>query len=225
MNERLKAAVPLAISVAAFSVLWIEVAANFTFHWSAAGDLGNGLGLPDSLHAVLPAAFVSWAMFFAAGGDRRAAVRVAIASVVGCVGALILFVVLDASGGLPDFWVLALVASGLALLVVLASAAGDWYFVPGIFGAFASALFWWIATGMDGWAPGGGGSDSVESLGDVSTAGTGAFGGVLSTTYGWVAFDVAVSLLIGCLLGLASVSLAGAMSSRRHSPTPEVADI
>lgn len=223
MKTRLAAAAPLAISVAALTFVWIEVAANFTFQWFTEGPLGNGLGLPSSFHAVLPAAFVAWAMFFAAGADRTAACRVAVASGIGCVGALILFAVLDATGGLPNFWVLAVVSAGLGLVVVLGSALGDWYFVPGIFGAFASTLFWWIATGMDGWNAGGGGGSNLASLADPSTAGAGAFGGVISTAYGWVAVNSLVSLLFGCILGVVSVWLAGAMSPRRQLPIPEPA--
>ncbi len=109
---------------------------------------------------------------------------------------------------LPDFWGIALVVAVAAVVVVLASAVGDWYYVPGIFGAFAATIFWWIATGLDGWAIDGGGvGNSVEALGDPLTAGAGAFGGVLSTPFVWVWVNTLVTLLIGCALGLLSVRL------------------
>lgn len=221
MYERLKATTPLAISVALLTFLWVEIGATFTFHWYTNGDLGNGLSLPNSFHFVLPAAFISWALFFAAGGDRSAFRKVAIASGVGAGGALILMVLLDKTVGVPDFWALSLTTALLALVVVLASALGDWYFVPGIFGAFASTLFWWIATGMDGWSPGGGGTNTVDALGKATTAGTGAFGGVISTPYGWVFANTLVSLLIGCALGVVSVWLAGVLTPKQKAAARE----
>ena len=103
---------------------------------------------------------------------------------------------------------------------MILSALGDWYYVPGIFGAFAATVFWWIATGLDNWAPAGGGvGNSVKALGDPATAGAGAFGGVLSTPYGWAWFDILVTLLLGCVLGLASVKLTGLIT-----PAPAPAD-
>ncbi len=70
----------------------------------------------------------------------------------------------------------------LAAVLVLLAGLGDWYFIPATFGAFASVVFWWLATGLDGWAEKGGGvGNSVKALGDPATAGAGAFGGVLST--------------------------------------------
>jgi hypothetical protein len=62
-------------------------------------------------------------------------------------------------------------------------------------------VFWWTATGLDGWAEKGGGVGSgLKSLADPATAGTRAFGGVLSTPYVWVWVSCTVSLLAGCLL-------------------------
>ncbi|KQZ72159.1 DUF1097 family protein [Nocardioides sp. Root151] len=218
MTERLKATTPLALSVAVLAALWIEFGANFTFHWFTNGDLGNGLSLPDTFHMVLPAAFISWAMFFAAGADRSAFNKAAIGSVMGGVGALVLMFLLDKTKGLPDFWPIALIVGLLAFVVVLGSALGDWYFVPAIFAGFASTLFWWIATGMDGWAAGGGGgANTVASLGNPATAGTGAFGGVISTPYVWVCVDTIVSLLIGCVLGIVSVRLAALMTPAQQA--------
>lgn len=31
----------------------------------------------------------------------------------------------------------------------MALALGDWFYVPGVFGAFEATIFWWIATGLD----------------------------------------------------------------------------
>lgn len=96
-----------------------------------------------------------------------------------------------------------------AVVLVVLSAFADWHYVPASFGAFASVFFWWTATGLDYWAPKGGGvGNSVKALGDPATAGAGAFGGVLSTPFTWVWFDITASLLCGCLLGIASVRLA-----------------
>jgi hypothetical protein len=80
-------------------------------------------------------------------------------------------------------------------------------------------LFWWIATGLDGWAPGGGGADNtIAALGQPETAGAGAFNGVLSTPLEWVVISSAVSLLVGPLLGLASVKLAGILTLAKPQP-------
>ena len=66
----------------------------------------------------------------------------------------------------------------------------------------------------------------MEGLADPATAGTGAFGGVLSTPYGWVWLSITVTLLCGCVLGIASVKLAGLIgrlfSSDRSVAEPEV---
>ena len=51
--------------------------------------------------------------------------------------------------------------------------AGDWYYVAGTFPCFAAVFLWWIATGLDGWVPNGGGvGNSLEG----TDAGAGAFG-------------------------------------------------
>ena len=106
---------------------------------------------------------------------------------------------------LPDLWSIALWVGIPAFVVVMIAALGDWYYVPAAFGGFASTLFWWIATGLDDWAPGGGGvGNSVEALGDSATAGAGAFGGVLSTPLGWVWFNSCVTLLVGVAFGYLS---------------------
>lgn len=141
-----KATLPLAASVALLTFAWIEFAANFTFHWFTDGDLGIGLSLPGSFRLVIPAAFVSWAMFFAAGGDNAALRKTAIATVAGGLGGLVLMFLVPRTADLSDFWAIAMWAAFVAFAVVLGSILGDWYFVPGIVVAFASVPFWWMAT-------------------------------------------------------------------------------
>ncbi len=222
MIERVKAAVPLALVIAVLALIWVEFCLNFTFHWVTDGDLGNGLSLPSNFHLVVPAAFVSWGFFFAAGADMAAFKKVAIGSVIGAVSALLLMLIAPEIADLPDFWGIAITVAVLAFLIVVASAAGDWYYVPGIFGAFAATVFWWITTGLDGWAIDGGGvGNSVAALGKPATAGAGAFGGVLSTPLGWVFFNSLLTLLIGCVLGLVSVKLAGLITPRASSESEQ----
>ena len=157
MADRMKGLLPLAAAVGILAFVWTWVALNFTFHWVTSGDLGNGLDLPASFHLILPAAFVSWAMYFAAGGDNAAARKVAIANVFGAVAALIVMWGGSELAGLPDFWGIAVGVGVFAAVLVALGALGDWFFIPGTFGAFASVFFWWIATGLDKWAPAGGG--------------------------------------------------------------------
>jgi hypothetical protein len=220
MSPRLRAALPLAVAVGVIAVVWIEISLNFTFHWATSGDLGNGLALPGNVQLIPPAAFVSWAMFFAAGADRAAAGKVLLASAVGAVGGLILMLGAPQLAELPDFWGIAALVGVLAFVVVAASSLGDWYFTPGVFGGFATVVFWWITTGLDGWAAGGGGvGNSIKALGDPATAGAGAFGGVLSTPSAWVFVSSLVTLACGVLLGQASVKLAGVLTP--SAPTRE----
>ncbi len=216
MIERVKATVPLAVVIAVLAGIWVEFSLNFTFHWVTDGDLGNGLSLPSNFHLIVPAAFVTWGFFFAAGADSAAFTKTAVASVVGAVGGLLLMLIAPKIADLPDFWGIAITVAVLAVLIVAGSALGDWYYVPAIFGAFAATVFWWIATGLDGWAKDGGGvGNSVSALGKPATAGAGAFGGVLSTPVVWVFIDTLITLLIGCVLGMASVKLAGLITRTR----------
>jgi hypothetical protein len=179
------------------------------------GDLGNGLELPKNFHLVAPAAFVSWGMFFAAGGDNAAFTKVAVSNVFGAVAALIMIILASATADLPDFWGISLWVGVMAMVLVLLGALGDWYFIPATFAAFASVVFWWIATGLDGWADKGGGvGNSVKALSSPATAGAGAFGGVISTPYGWVFVNVLVTLTIGALLGLGSSKLSSAFGPK-----------
>jgi hypothetical protein len=208
MLAKLKSAAPLALVIGVLAILWTDVALNFTFHWFTAGDLGNGLSLPDSFHLIVPAGFVSWGFFFAAGADNQAFTKVFIGSIVGGLAALGAMAASSATAPLPDFWGIALWVGIFAVVLVLMSAGGDWHYVPATFGAFASVFFWWTATGLDGWATGGGGvGNSLAALKDPATAGAGAFGGVISTPYVFVWLSITASLLAGCLLGIASVRL------------------
>ena len=75
MSARAKAIAPLAVVIGILSFLWTELSLNFTFHWVTVQDdlAGDGqLGLPENFHLILPTAFISWGLFFAAGGDNAA---------------------------------------------------------------------------------------------------------------------------------------------------------
>ena len=77
MTARIKATLPLAIAIGVLAFAWTEFSLNFTFHWFTAGDLGNGLARRRTTSiCILPAAFVSWGFFFAAGADNAALVKV-----------------------------------------------------------------------------------------------------------------------------------------------------
>lgn len=213
MIQRFQDAIPLAFSIAVLAFIWVEVSLNFSFHWVTDGDLGIGLALPGSFHLIAPAAFITWALFFAAGADAAATVKVSLGTLVGSVAGLVLMLVGPAVADLPDFWGLALVIAILAFVAVVLMGAGDWWYVPAIFGAFASVVFWWMATGLDRWAEAGGGvGNSVEALADPATAGSGAFGGVLSTPAEWVFASTLASLACGVLLGKVSAVAAGLLT-------------
>lgn len=220
MTAKIKGTLPLALVIGVLAFAWCEIALNFTFHWFTDGDLGNGISLPSNFHLVVPAAFVAWGFFFAAGADTPAFVKMVVASVTGGLAALGAMALASATAEFPDFWGIAVWVGVFAVVLVLMSALGDWHYVPGTFGAFASVFFWWTATGLDYWSDGGGGTgNSVEALADPLTAGAGAFGGVLSTPYVMVWLSITVSLLCGCLLGLASVKLT-AMVTPRSTTAP-----
>ena len=222
MAERIKGLLPLAAAVGILAFLWTWVALNFSFHWITDGDLGNGLDLPSNFQLMVPAAFVSWAMYFAAGGDGAAARKISIANVFGAVAALVVMWLSPAIADLPDFWGIALGVGVLAAVLVTFGGLGDWFFIPGTFGAFASVFFWWIATGLDNWAPGGGGAgNTVKALGNPATAGAGAFGGVISTPYGWVFVSILATLTIGVGLGMLSTRLAALLTPKPRAVAKE----
>ena len=225
MTARIKATLPLALVIGVFAYAWTHIALNFTFHWFTDGDLGNGLALPGNFHLVVPAAFVAWGFFFAAGADRSAFLKVATACVTGGLAALGAMALSSATAPVPDFWGIAVWVGVFAVVLVVLSAFGDWHYVPASFGAFASTFFWWTATGLDYWAPDGGGvGNSVKALANPATAGAGAFGGVISTPFTWVWVNITVSLLCGCLLGLASVRLTALVTPATPAATEPVPD-
>lgn len=222
MAARVKGFLPLALAIGVLAFLYVEFALNFSFHWVTDGDLGNGLELPSNFHLVVPAAFVAWGMFFAAGGDNAAFAKVGIANVFGVAAALIMIILANATADLPDFWGISLWVGVMAGVLVALAALGDWYYIPATFGAFASVVFWWLATGLDGWAENGGGvGNSLEALGNPATAGAGAFAGVLSTPYEWVAINILVTLTIGVVLGIASAKLAAAITPKEKAAVQE----
>ena len=212
MGARAKAITPLAVVIGVLSFLWVEFALNFTFHWVTDGDLGNGLALPKNFNLVLPVAFIAWGLFFAAGGDNAAFGKILVASIFGTVAALITMPLSFKTADLPDFWGIALWVGVFAFVLVMVLILGDWYYVAGTFPAFAAVFLYWIATGLDGWAANGGGVGN--SLADPAKVGTGAFGGVLSVPWAMVWLDTLVTLVCGCILGILSAKLAGALTPK-----------
>jgi hypothetical protein len=224
MTERLKGVLPLAAVIGVLAFFYVEFTLNFTFQWFTDGDLGNGLGLPSNFYLIAPAGFVSWGFYFAAGAGMEGVKKVAASSVVGSVAALIVMALGPETADLPDFWGISLWVGITAFLAVMVVAGGDWYYVPAAFGAYASVIFWWFATGLDNWAPDGGGiGNSIEALGDPATAGAGAFGGVLSTPYGWVWFNILITLFLGILMGYLSSTITAAITPKPAEEATEEA--
>ncbi len=216
MMAKMRGVLPLAISIAVLAYLYVEFTLNFTFHWVTDGDLGNGLALPSNFHLVVPAGFVTWGIFFMLGADNKAALKTLIAAVVGSLGALALMILGPKIADLPDFFGIAIAVAIVSLILVLAIPLSDNYNVAATFPPFASVVFWWIATGLDGWAKNGGGvGNSVAALGDPATAGAGAFGGVLSTPYLMVFVNILVTMIIGLIFGVVSGRLSGLLSPRK----------
>jgi hypothetical protein len=203
MGARAKAIFPLALVIGVLSFLWTEFSLNFTFHWvTVAGtDVPGAVGVPQNFHFILPTAFISWGLFFAAGGD----------SVFGTVAALVTIPLAYKTAAFPDFWGIALWVGIFAFILVMILVAGDWYYVAGTFPAFAAVFLWWVATGMDGWAPLG--ADAANG-GAGGATGLGAFGGLVSTPWAWVWFDTLVTLIIGVILGIVSGKLAALLTPK-----------
>jgi len=233
MGARAQAILPLALVVGILSFLWTEFSLNFTFHWytlSGSDTAANGVGIPHSFHLILPTAFIAWGLFFCAGGDNAAFGKIVVASVFGTVAALITMYLSYKTESFPKFWGIALWVGIFAFILVAILIAGDWYYVAGTFPAFAAVFLWWIATGLDGWAANGGGDkSSLAAWAKTATGpngttlfpnkGTGAFGGLISTTFGWVWFDTLVTLLCGCVLGIVSAKVAALIT-----PKPRAAE-
>jgi hypothetical protein len=229
MSTRVKATVPLAISIGIVAFLWSEFSLNFNLHWFTVADGVFGkFGLPEKLQLVLPASFVTWGLYFMLGANGKALRKTLIASITGTAGAIVIMTLGPALAGLPSLWGIALaigiVGAGLELLSGF-SEKGYLAAAPA-FACAASVLFWWFATGLDNYITGGAGPHTVAALGLALTkhplaAGTGAVGGLLSTPWSWVALSAFVSLVCGPLLGALSRTLAK-VPARIAAPAAEV---
>jgi Protein of unknown function (DUF1097) len=215
MGARAKAIFPLALVIGVLSYLWTEFSLNFTFHWVTVSgtDLPGAVGVPQNFHLILPTAFIAWGLFFAAGGDNAAFGKIFLASLFGTVAALITIPLAYKSAVFPEFWGIALWVGVFAFILVMILIAGDWYYVAGTFPAFAAVFLWWVATGMDGWAPAGADVD-LDGAGAGTATGLGAFGGLVSTPWAWVWFDTFVTLVCGLVLGLISGKLAALLTPK-----------
>jgi len=219
MATRLKAVLPLVVSIGvlAFVATWLSL--NFTFHWvTVQNGVFGKYGLPEGIHLVLPAIFVTWGLFFALGANNGAIKKTLVAAFTGSLGATITIVVGPLLADSPDFWGLAvMIGVTAAALVVLSTTVADDLFAPApAFGCYAAVFFWWIATGLDNFVPDGKGPRTVDAITAAITnkplsAGTGAFGGLLSMPWQWVSISVFASLVLGTLFGVVSVRLAGAL--------------
>lgn len=227
MAARAQAILPLALVIGILAFAWTEFSLNFTFHWVTDGpsELGPGLlGVPADFHLILPTAFISWGLFFAAGGDNAAFGKIFLAICFGTVAALVTMPLAFKTADFPDFWGIALWVGIFAFVLVAILIAGDWYYVAGTFPCFAATFLWWIATGLDGYVPGGGGDNVYEALTDPAaveagnaSVGAGAFGGLISTTWQWVWFNTFVTLICGLVLGIVSGKVAAAITPKPKS--------
>jgi len=220
MANRVKATVPLAISIGVVAFLWSEFTLNFNLHWFTVADGVFGkFGLPEKFQLVLPASFVTWGIYFALGADGKALRKTLIASATGTIGAIVIMTLGPTLAGLPNLWgvVLAIAIVGCGLELLSSFPECGYLSAAPAFVCAASVLFWWFATGLDNYVAGGKGPHTVAALGLALTkhplaAGTGALGGLLSTPWTWVALSSFVSLLCGPALGLVSRLLASAPS-------------
>ena len=228
MATRLKAIAPLTISIGVLAYVATWLALNFTFHWVTVQDGVFGkYGLPHGFHLVLPAIFVGWGVFFITGANNAALGKTAIAALTGTIGATLTMAIGPKLADSPDFWGLSLmIGITAAALVVLSTVVEDDRFAPApAFCCYAAVFFWWIATGLDNFVPGGKGPHTVAAITAAITnkplaAGTGAFGGLLSMSWQAVAISIFVSLVLGGVFGIASVRLAGVLgrlSAPRHT--------
>jgi hypothetical protein len=233
MATRLKAVIPLTVSIGVLAFLASELALNFTFHWVTVQDGVFGkYGLPQNLHLVLPALFVTWGLFFMLGADTAALGKTVIAALTGSIFAGIAMFFGPLFADSPDFWGLALwIGITAAGLIVLSTVVEDDRFAPApAFACYASVFFWWIATGLDRFVPDGKGAHTAAAVTSAITdkplaAGTGAFGGLLSMSWLAVVLSIFVSLVVGSLFGLASVKLAGVLGKvgANRSTEPKLA--
>jgi hypothetical protein len=225
MSTRLRAVAPLGLAVAVVAFLWTEFTLNFSFHWFTVSDGVFGkFGLPESFQLVLPASFVTWGLFFALGADGGALRKTLIAATTGTVAAAGIMLIGPALADSPHFWGVAVAVAIAAAGLILVSTAveGDSLSPAPAFACAGAVLLWWFATGLDNYVPGGKGPHTVQALSAALTkqplsAGTGAFGGLLSTPWIWVAVSVWASLVCGALLGVVSARLA-ALIARAKGP-------
>jgi hypothetical protein len=224
MAARAQAILPLAIVIGILSFAWTEFSLNFTFHWVTVEDnVLAGLGVPENFHLILPTAFISWGLFFAAGGDNAAFGKIFLAICFGTVAALVTMPLAFETADLPDFWGIALWVGIFAFVLVAILIAGDWYYVAGTFPCFAAVFLWWIATGLDGWVPdtvsGTAASKSEQAalLAEGTPAGTGAALGLINTPWAWVWFNTFVTLICGLVLGIVSGKVAAAITPKPKS--------
>ena len=168
------------------------VALNFTFHWVTVKDgVFGAYGVPQSIQLALPAIFVGWGLYFLSSTSFT---KTVIAAVTGTIGATLTMAIGPKLADSPDFWGLGvMIGITAAGLVVLSTVVEDDRFAPApAFCAYASVFFWWIATGLDNFVPGGKGPHTADAVIAAITnkplsAGTGAFGGLLSMSWQWVA--------------------------------------
>lgn len=243
MSARAKAIAPLAIVIGIISFLWTELSLNFTFHWVTDGDAEFvEFGIPANFHLILPVAFITYGLFFAAGGDNAAFGKIFLATVFGSVAALITMPlafktadsnILDDAGGFdpagPAFWGIALWVGIFAFILVMILVAGDWYYVAGTFPCFAAVFLWWIATGLDGYVPEAvsgsnlSGQEFLDAFGAeaAGTGGTGAAAGLLSTPWYWVWFSTWITLVCGCILGIVTAKIVAAITPKPKAAAAE----
>jgi hypothetical protein len=231
MSARAKAIAPLAVVIGILSFLWTELSLNFTFHWVTVQDeVLLGLGVPENFHLILPTAFISWGLFFAAGGDNAAFGKIFLATVFGSVAALVTMPLAFNTADVPDFWGISLWVGIFAFILVMILIAGDWYYVAGTFPCFAAVFLWWIATGLDGFVPNAGQPAAFDK--DVVVAaltgtplapgGSGAGLGLITTTWPWVWFSTWVTLVCGVILGIVSAKITAAITPKPKA-APEAA--
>jgi len=204
------------VVVGVLSFLWTELSLNFTFHWFTYSlPASAGVGLPKDFQLILPTAFISWGLFYCAGGNNAAFGKIFLATVFGSVAALVTMPLAFKTADFPDFYGIALWVGVFGFVLVMILIAGDWYYVAGTFPCFAAVFLWWIATGLDGFVANGGGVGSgASSLSSPATAGSGAFGGLLSTPWQWVWFDTWITLVCGVILGWVGAKLAAILTPK-----------
>jgi hypothetical protein len=215
-SQRFRAVAPLALSIGVIAFIWSDLVLNFSFHWAVVKDGVFGkFGLPASFSLILPASFVSWGLFFALGANTAALRKTVVAAAMGTLAAGVIMVLGPALADAPKFWGVALSVGIAAFLLVAASSlsAGDLLAPAAPFICTGTILLWWFATGLDNYVPGGKGPHTVAAMTAAATskplaAGTGAFGGLLSTSWLWVEISVLVSFVCGALLGPLSTRVA-----------------